>query len=162
MPNIFTPEIKKKADKILAQYETKRASILEILRLLQEEYGFINLEAEEAVAHYLEIPPIDVHEVISFYTLFYREPKAELRLNVCRTLTCSLLGGKEILEYLEQRLGVKAGEKDPRNMCSIQAVECLGACELAPMLQVNDDRYLGLLTKEKVDGLVEKYVKREV
>ncbi len=154
--NIFTPELKTKADAIVALYETRRASILEVLRLLMEHYGHISLECEEAVAHYLEIPPIAVHEVITFYTLFYTKPRAKARFNVCRTLSCALAGGPEITTYLENKLGLKSGQTDPAGRCSIQEVECLGACEIAPMLQLNDDEFIGNLTKEKIDGLILK------
>ena len=161
MDKIFTPELKAKADKIVALYETKRASILEVLRLVMEHYGHVSLEAEEAVANYLDIPPIDVREVVTFYTLFYTKPKARTRFNVCRTLSCALAGGTEILSHLESKLGLKSGQMDPAGRCSIQEVECLGACELAPMLQLNDDEFIGNLTKEKVDELVEKHAKSQ-
>ena len=156
MTQIFTPEIKKKADAILARYETKRASILEILRLLQEEYGHISLKAEETVAEYLEIPAIDVREVMTFYSLFYDKPKAKTRFHICRTLSCSLRGAEEMIRHLESKLGIKAGETTPDGKFSLHKVECLGACEIAPMLQLNDSEYIGPLTKEKVEELIKK------
>ena len=154
MNKIFTTEIKTKADAILAKYETKRAAILEILRLLQETYGHISLAIEEAVAAYLEIPTIDVREVVTFYTLFYQSPKAKTRFNVCRTLPCMLAGGEEILQYFEEKLGLKPGQMTADGGFSLETVECLGACELAPMLQFNDEEYVGWLTKEKVDEMI--------
>jgi len=156
MNPVFTSEIKSKADAILAKYETKRAPILEVLRLLQEHYGHITLEMEAACAEYLEIPPIDVREVMTFYSLFYSRPKAKTRFHVCRTLTCSLLGGEDLLKYMEQKLGVKTGEKTPDGNFFLETVECLGACEIAPMLQLNDREYVGPLTKEKIDELLNK------
>ena len=155
MEKIFTPSIKEKADAVLARYETKRASILEILRLLQEAYGHITPEAEEATAAYLGLPAIDVREVMTFYTLFYDKPRARTRFHVCRTLSCWLRGGEEMLRHLEGKLGIKAGERTPDGRYSIGKVECLGACELAPMLQMNDTGFVGPLTKEKIDALVE-------
>ena len=154
MNQIFTPEIKTKADAILTRYETKRASILEILRLLQETYGHISLETEEAVAAYLEIPVIDVREVVTFYTLFYQKPKAKTRFNVCRTLPCMLAGGDEIIKYFEEKLGIAPGQMTPDGGFSLETVECLGACEIAPMLQFNDEEFVGYLTKEKVDEMI--------
>ncbi len=151
---IFTFELKAKADAIVARYETRRASILEVLRLLMEHYGHVSLECEEAVAAYLGIPPIDVREVVTFYTLFYTKPRAKTRFNVCRTLSCAIRGGTEILAHLESKLGLKSGQMDPAGKCSIEEVECLGACEIAPMLQINDDEFVGNLTKEKIDELV--------
>ncbi len=154
MNSIFTSEIKVKADAIVAKYETKRASILEVLRFLQEHYGHISLEIEEAVAQHLEIPAIDVREVITFYSLFYSEPKAKTRFHVCQTLTCALLGGEEIVKHLEQKLGIKEGQKTADGKFSLSTVECLGACEIAPMMQLNDKEYIGPLTKEKIDALI--------
>lgn len=154
MNTIFTSEIKAKADVILARYETKRASILEILRLLQESYGHISLETEQAVAVYLEIPAIDVREVVTFYTLFYQKAKAKTRFNVCRTLPCMLAGGDELLKHFEEKLGLKPGQMSQDGEFSLQTVECLGACEIAPMLQFNDEEFVGYLTKEKVDEMI--------
>ncbi len=153
---VFKPEIKKQAEAIMARYETKRASILEILRLVQESCGYVSTEAEEAVAELLEIPAIDVHEVVTFYTLFYRKPKCKTRLNVCRTLTCALAGGDRILDHLEKKHGLRPGEAREDGSVSLQTVECLGACEIAPMMQLNDSEYIGPLTPEKIDQVLER------
>ncbi len=153
---IFNPELRKKADAIVAKYETRRASILEILRLLQEEKSFISLEAQEAVGQYLEIAAVDVREVMTFYTLFYDKPKAKTRFHICQTLSCNLMGGEEIIQHLESKLGVKAGSMTLDGKFSIHRVECLGACEHAPMMQLNDTEYIPRLTKEKVDEIVKK------
>ena len=155
MSGLFTPEIKKQADALLTRYETRRASILEVLRLLQDQYGFISREAELAVAEYLQIPPIDVHEVVTFYTLFYRRPKAKTRFHLCRTLACSLLGARGLLEHLEQKLGIKAGEMTADGKFSLDVVECLGACEIAPMMMVNDENYVGPLTVREIDKVLD-------
>ncbi len=153
---VFEGEIKKEADALLAKYETKRASILEVLRLLMEKKGHITLEMEEAVGVYLDIPPIDVREVMTFYTLFYSKPRAKTRFNVCRTLACSLTGGDQIIQYIEEKLQLKAGAMTPDAKYSLEAVECLGACEIAPMMQLNDYEFLGFLTKEKIDEIIAK------
>ena len=154
---IFPPEIKKQADAIVARYETRRASILEVLRLLQERTGYISLDAEQAVAEYLGIPAIDVREVMTFYSLFYDKPKAKTRFHVCRTLACSLAGGDEILQHLESRLGLKPGQMSADGKFFLDTVECLGACEIAPMMMVNDEEYIGNLTKEKMDEIVRRH-----
>ncbi len=153
---IFTTELKKKADEITARYETKRAALLEILRLLMDHYGHLTVEIEEAVAKYLALPAIDVHEVVTFYTLYSTKPKAKHRFCVCRTLSCSLKGAPEMIQYLEEKLGIKAGETTPDGAFSIEAVECLGACEMAPMMQVNDREFVGPLSKEKIDEMLKK------
>ena len=148
------PSFKVKADDILSKYETKRASILEILRLIQEEHGHITLDDEHAVAQYLEIPVIDVREVMTFYTLFYDKPKAKTRFNVCRTLSCSLLSAEKIIHHFEEKLGIKCGQMTADKQYSLHKVECLGACEIAPMMQLNDEKFIGNLTKEKVTDLI--------
>ena len=153
---IFTPEIRKKADEIAARYETKRASILEILRLLQEHHGHISLEAEEAVAQYLGLPAIDVREVMTFYSLFYSKPRAKTRFHVCQTLSCALLGADKIVRSFEEKLGIKPGQMTPDGKYSLNVVECLGACEIAPMLQKNDSEFVGFLTQEKVEALLQE------
>ncbi len=156
MNKYITPEFKVKSDPVVARYETKRASLLEILHLLQEVYGHITLEAEKETAEYLGIAPIDVREVMTFYTLYYEKPRAKTRFNVCRTLTCSLMGAEDIIGHLENKLGIKAGHESADGKFGLKKVECLGACELAPMLQLNDSEFVGCLTKQKVDELLKK------
>lgn len=150
----FTPELKAKADEVVARYETRRAPMLEILHLMQETYGYITKEIEAAVAEYLEVAAIDVREVMTFYTLYYTKPRAKTRFNVCRTLACALTGSKQIVNHMEEKLGIKCGQETPDGKYALQEVECLGACEIAPMMQVNDDEFVGFLTKEKVDKII--------
>ncbi len=152
---IISSELKKKAEKILSNYPQKRAALLPILRLIQETHGFISESAEQEVAQFLEIPIVDVKEVMTFYTLFLSKPCAKHQLNVCRTLTCSLMGSEKIIHYLKERLGIKVGEKTPDNKFGLETVECLGACEIAPMMIVNQE-YVGPLTVEKIDEILRK------
>jgi NADH-quinone oxidoreductase subunit E len=95
-----------------------------------------------------------VHEVVTFYTLYFQQPKGRHVVAVCHNLSCHLAGAQEILRHLEQRLGIERGETTPDGRVTLQAVECLCACEAAPMMQVND-RYEMNLTREKVDRIVE-------
>lgn len=161
MNKYITPEVKKKADAIVAKYEQSRAALLEILHLVMEVHGHITLEAEEEVAQYIGIPAIQVREVITFYTLYYTKPRAQMRLNVCRTLACTLQGGDELIRYCEKKLGVKPGHTTKDGKFGFQTVECLGACEIAPMMQVNDHHYIGNLTKEKIDAVIAGTVKQD-
>lgn len=146
-------EIKPEADKILARYEQKRAAILPVLRLYQERAGYISEEIELAVADYLGIPPVDVREVVSFYTLLRRRPVGKTCLRVCQTLSCKLRGSEGILQSIETQLGIKPGETTTDGKFSLEETECLGACELAPMMQVGDD-YVGPVTKEAVEKIL--------
>jgi len=150
-------DILQEIDKITSQYERKQAALLPVLHVVQEREGLISPESEKEVALYLGIPLVHVHEVISFYHLFRQKPKGKCHFAVCQTTSCALLGAEEIIEYLKKRLGIQPGETTSDGKFSLNVVECLGACEIAPMMQCNRD-YLGPLTKEKIDELIKKTI----
>ncbi|MBI4437056.1 MAG: NAD(P)H-dependent oxidoreductase subunit E [Candidatus Omnitrophica bacterium] len=151
----FTPSNQKKINEILPRYETKQAALLPILHLAQEQHGYLSPDVEEAVASLLGLPVVKVREVTSFYTLYEKKPCGKTPIRVCRNLSCTLLGGREILEYVRQKLGIDVGESTPDGRFRLDSVECLCACEMAPMMQVGDD-YYGPLTKEKVDQILKE------
>ena len=151
-------DLKPELDKIIGRYEKPRAAILSVLRLYQERQGYISDEIEREVAGRLGIPPIDVREVVSFYSLLRTKPAGKTCISVCRTLACNLRGSEEILEKIKSRLGVKAGETTSDGRFSLEEVECLGACELAPAVQVNDT-YLGPVMPESVDSILSENIK---
>ncbi|HVQ77274.1 MAG TPA: NAD(P)H-dependent oxidoreductase subunit E [Candidatus Binatia bacterium] len=135
-------------------YPDKRGALLPVLHLAQDAFGHVSLEVEEYVAGLFDLPASHVHEVVTFYTMFFRAPKGRHVLAVCHNLSCHLLGAKGILDHLTRRLGIQVGETTPDGKATLLAVECLCACEQAPMMQV-DDRYEGLLTSAKVDRILE-------
>ncbi len=151
--SVLTVELKNKADKICANYEVKRAAILPVMRLVQETHGAISSEAELEIAQYFAIPPADVRELMTFYTLFYSAPKGKCHIQICRTLSCALRGADELIRQSEQTLGIKTGQTTLDGAFSLDAVECLGACELAPMAKVNKD-YIGPLTKKDLEQIL--------
>ncbi|HLC40254.1 MAG TPA: NAD(P)H-dependent oxidoreductase subunit E, partial [Methylomirabilota bacterium] len=106
------------------------------------------------VARLFELSPAHVHEVVTFYTLFFQKPKGRHVVSVCHNLSCHLMNAKGIIGHLEDRLGVAPGETTPDGRITFLTVECLCACEQAPMMQV-DDRYEGNLTPEKVDRILD-------
>ena len=134
-------------------YPDKRGALLPVLHLAQDTFGYVSLEVEEYVAGLFELSPAHVHEVVTFYTLYFQQPKGRHVVAVCHNLSCHLLGAKGVIEHLTQKLGVKVGETTPDGRVTLLSVECLCACEQAPMMQV-DDRYEGYLTPEKVDGIL--------
>ncbi|MEK6529663.1 MAG: NADH-quinone oxidoreductase subunit NuoE [candidate division NC10 bacterium] len=150
----FTPEQLAEVRRLQGLYPDRRAALLPVLQLAQEAFGHISLEAEEYVAGLFDLSPAHVHEVVTFYTLFFREPKGRHVISVCHNLTCHLLGAQQVLAHLKERLGVEVGGTTPDGRVTLLGVECLCACEMAPMLQV-DDRYEGNLTAEKVDRILE-------
>ena len=128
-----------------------------LLRFVQEKEGLITPETEQMVSEYLGIPVVHVHEVVCFYHLFQQQRKGKCHFSVCQTTACALRGAEKVIEYIEQRLKIKPGETTADGKFSLSVVECLGACELAPMMQC-DKEYKGFLDKKKIDELIEKNI----
>lgn len=150
----FTAENQKKFQEILSRYPNKRAAMLPTLHLAQEQLGYISPEVEKHVAGLLEVPEVDVHEVLTFYSLFFRRPMGRHHIRLCMSIACWVRGCNEIRDYLQEKLGVEPEQVTPDGKFSWEAVpDCLGACELAPMMQFN--RYFeGNLTREKIDEIL--------
>jgi len=139
--------------RLQALYPEPRAALLPVLRMAQESWGYLTLEAEAYVASLFGLSPAHVHEVVTFYTLFHRQPVGRHVIAVCHNLSCTLRGAEDVLGYLEQKLEVEAGETTRDGRVTLLRVECLCACEVAPMMQV-DDEYVGELTREKIDAVL--------
>jgi NADH-quinone oxidoreductase E subunit len=152
---MFTAEYTKELDKITNRYEQKRAALLPLLHCVQEKEGLITPETEKNIAEYLGIPVVHVHEVVCFYHLFHQQKTGKCHFSVCQTTACALRGAEEVMEHIEKRLNIKAGETTSDGKFSFDRVECLGACELAPMMQCNKE-YKGFLDKKKIDEIIDK------
>lgn len=126
-----------------------------LLHCVQEKEGLITPEAENNLAQYLGMPVVHVHEVVSFYHLFHQQKLGKCHFSVCQTTACALRGAEGVVEHIEKRLQIKPGETTPDGKFSLGVVECLGACELAPMMQCNKD-YKGFLTNKKIDELIDQ------
>jgi NADH-quinone oxidoreductase subunit E len=137
-----------------ALYPDRRGALLPVLRFAQETFGWVSPEVETYVAGLFELSPAHVHEVVTFYTLFLKKPVGRHVLSVCHNLSCSLLGAEDVIAYLQERLGITAGETTPDGRVTLLRVECLCACEVAPMMQVDDD-FVGPLTRAKIDQVLE-------
>jgi NADH-quinone oxidoreductase subunit E len=140
--------------RLQALYPERRAALLPVLRMAQETFGSVSPEVEEYVAELFELSPAHVHEVVTFYTLFFQRPVGRHVVSVCHNLTCSLRGAEEVVAYLEERLGIEAGETTPDGRVTLLRVECLCACEVAPMMQV-DEAYVGPLDHGTLDRVLE-------
>jgi len=134
-------------------YPDRRAALLPVLRMAQERFGHVSPEAEVYVAGLFDLSPAHVHEVVTFYTLFFQKPVGRHVVSVCHNLSCTLQGAEDLIAHLEARLGIAAGETTPDGRVTLLRVECLCACELAPMLQVDED-YVGPLTRETLDAIL--------
>jgi NADH-quinone oxidoreductase subunit E len=150
----FTPEQVQEVRRLQGLYPDKQGALLPVLHMAQDAFGYISLETEEYVASLFQMSPAHVHEVVTFYTMFFQQPKGRHVVSVCHNLSCHLMGAKSIVEHLTRKLGVEVGETTADGRLTLLTVECLCACEQAPMMQV-DDRYEGLLTPEKVDRILD-------
>ena len=152
---MLNSEFKQQLDTITAKYDQKQAALLPVLHAVQEKEGFVSSAAEQDIAEYLGVPVVHVHEVVSFYHLFHQSKKGQCHFSVCQTTACALRGAEDIIGYIKEKTGLKPGETTADGKFSLSVVECLGACEIAPAMQRNKD-YVGCLTKEKIDELMEK------
>ena len=156
----FSEQAKKEIENILKTYPDKRSATLPILHLAQREFGAVSAEVEQLVADSLDLPIIKVREVLTFYTLLKKEAGGRYHLQVCRNLSCTMSGGQRLLDFISQRLALAPGETSADGKFTLTTVECLGACQLAPLMQLND-RYLGELTEDKIEAILaepEKWV----
>lgn len=144
MAFVLTPEREKKVEDLLAQYPTKRAALLPVLWLCQEQHGHIAPEIIEYVATRLELSTAAVKGVVTFYTMYFDRPVGEHVIWVCRTIACELRGAKTVQEHLERRLGCHAGHTSKDGKFTLLRAECLAACGQGPVLQIDDDHYENL------------------
>jgi NADH-quinone oxidoreductase subunit E len=136
------------------KFPKRRSAILPAMHVVLEEVGFHNRDIVRQVADLLELSEMEVNETLSFYTYFPREGVGKYHIQVCTNVSCMLLGAEQLLEYLEQKLGIKAGQTTPDGLFTLSVVECLGSCGTAPVMQINQD-YHEKLTKAKVDQILD-------
>jgi NADH-quinone oxidoreductase E subunit len=136
----YTPENRARFDEIVKRYppERRRSAVLPALYLAQYQQGYITANAIRHVAELLGITRADVEDVVSYYTMFYTKPVGTFVINVCRTLSCAVNGAGRVTEELCARLAIRPGQTDPTGTFTLMEVECLGACDRAPVLVVND------------------------
>jgi NADH-quinone oxidoreductase subunit E len=149
----FAPEQLAEVRRLQSLYPDKRGALLPVLHMAQDTFGYISLEAEAYVAGLFELSPAHVHEVVTFYTLYFQKPKGRHVVAVCHNLSCHLAGAPKILAHVKRTLGIDVGETTDDGRVTLQSVECLCACEAAPMMQV-DDRYELNLTPDRVDRIL--------
>ena len=139
-PFAYTPENRSRFDEIVKRYpaDRRRSAVLPALYLAQYQQGYITANAIRHVAELLGITCADVEDVVSFYTMFYTKPVGKFVLQVCRTLSCALNGAERVTEELTSKLGITSGQTDASGTFTLIEVECLGACDRAPVVMVND------------------------
>ncbi|HEY2149196.1 MAG TPA: NADH-quinone oxidoreductase subunit NuoE [Vicinamibacterales bacterium] len=139
-PFAYTAERRARFDEIIKRYpdDRRRSAVLPALYLVQDQQGYITANGIRHVAELLDITRADVEDVVSYYTMFYTRPVGKYVINVCRTLSCAINGAERVTEELCGKLGIKPGETDPTGTFTLMEVECLGACDRAPAVMVND------------------------
>ena len=142
--------------KEVAKYppEQKQSAVMACLAIVQHEQGHVSAAAENAVAAYLGMPPIAVHEVTTFYNMYNQQPVGRFKLNVCTNLPCQLRDGQSALDHVCQRLGVEPYGSTEDGVFTVQPSECLGACADAPVMLVNDREMLSFMGPERMDELL--------
>jgi NADH-quinone oxidoreductase subunit E len=139
-PFVYTPENRARLDEILTRYppDRRRSAVLPALYLVQHQQGYVTASAMVHVAEMLQITPADVEDVVSYYTMFYTKPMGKFVLSVCRTLSCALNGAERVTEAICDKLAIAPGQTDASGTFTLVEAECLGACDRAPVVMVND------------------------
>ena len=143
-------------DREVAKYpaDQRQSAVMACLAVVQQQEGFVSAESEKAIAEYLGMPPIAVHEVTTFYNMYNQQPLGKFKFNVCTNLPCQLRDGQQALEHLCRRLGVEEGGTTADGLFTVQKSECLGACADAPVVLVNDRQMVSFMTNPRLDELI--------
>ena len=155
----LSAEVRAEIDHWVAKFppDRRRSAVIAALHALQHERGYLTQDGMDAVAVYLGLPPIQVYEVASFYSMFETQPVGRHHISVCTNISCMLCGGEELLGHVERRLGIKVGESTPDGRFFLKKEEeCLAACNGAPMMMV-DHVYYENLTPDAVDRVLEAH-----
>lgn len=150
---LFSPEIEAEVDSHLAKYPVMRSAILPLMFIVQRERGYLDPPGVAYLANRLGLRITDIWEVATFYSMIHIEPIGRHHVQICKTLSCKIMGEPRITEHVCSKLGIKPGETTPDGKFTVSMVECLGSCGTAPMLQVGFDFYENLTT-EKVDQIL--------
>lgn len=154
----FSESTLNRVEQIIARYPEgkQKSALLPVLHIAQEEFeGYLSVDVMDYVASLLNIQPIEVYEVATFYSQYYLDPVGKHVIEICRTGPCAICGGEAIQAYLEKKLAIKIGETTPDGLFTLKAVECLGACGSAPVMQINTEFYEHLTT-EKIDQILDE------
>ncbi len=154
----FSTETLKQIEEIKNRYPKgkHKSALLPVLHIAQEEHGWLPIDVMNEVAEVLDIHPIEVYEVATFYTMFHMKPVGKYVLEICRTGPCCLVGSENLIQYLKNKLNVAEGEVTADGLFTIKPVECLASCGTGPVLQIGPDYvYHENLTEAKIDQLIE-------
>ena len=154
---MISEESKARFAKEVAKYpaDQKQSAVMACLTIVQQELGYVSAESEQFVADYLDMAPIAVHEVTSFYNMYNQQPVGKYKLNVCTNLPCQLRDGGKAMAHLKEKLGVDNNQTTEDGLFTLQQCECLGACADSPVMLVNDTTMCSFMTNDKLDELID-------
>lgn len=151
------PALETEIDEVITHYPQKRSASLMVLHALQNEFGYISPEAVDWTARKLELQPINIYELVTFYPMFREQKPGAKQIKICRTLSCALGGSHALRDHICRKLGLNTGEHGPQTTAdgkyTVEFVECLASCGTAPVMMINDDFYEGV-TQARADELV--------
>jgi len=157
----FSPSALTEYHELLGHYPTRQAALLPTLWIAQREFGWLSDEAQDYVAHLMELPSAHVRAVVSFYTMFHRKPVGRYLLDVCTNLSCRLRGADKIVDCIRRKLKIEIGETTADGKFTLGSVECLASCGTAPMLQLNQDAFVENLSEESTLKLIDELANRD-
>ena len=151
----FTPERLAQVQQMIGNYPEgkQKSALLPVLHVAQEQFGWLSEGVMDYVGTLLDIAPVEVYEVATFYTMYHLQPVGNHVIEYCRTGPCCLMGGEDVYSHLKNKLGIKTGETTPDGKFTLKEVECLAACGWGPVFQIREKYYMNL-TNEKVDEIV--------
>ena len=150
----FSPEVEAEIDRHIAKYPVRRSAILPLMFIVQRERGYLDAPGVAYLARRLSLRITDIWEVATFYSMLHTKPVGKYHIQICKTLSCKIMGEGKITEHVCNRLGIKPGETTPDGRFTVSLVECLGSCGTGPMFQINFD-YHENLTTAKVDAILD-------
>ncbi|MEN6451874.1 MAG: NAD(P)H-dependent oxidoreductase subunit E [Thermoguttaceae bacterium] len=154
--NLLVPELRKQIEALLPRYPTRQAAVLPALHLINDRLGYVPLPAVIELAGVLGLAPAQVQDTLSFYGFFKQDrPLGKHRVWVCRSISCAACGGEELLAHLSERLGISPGQTTPDGKITLEFAECLGGCDVAPAVLV-DETLHGNMTKERINAVLEQ------
>ena len=142
--------------KIIKRYRKKKGILIPLLQDIQAIYGYVPKESIEVISKELSIYPVEIYGILTFYAQFYLTPRGRHTIKVCQGTACHVMGGKEILDYLADKLRIGEGETTNDNMFSLERVACLGCCGMAPVVMIDEDFY-GRCTVQQLEDVLDKY-----
>jgi NADH-quinone oxidoreductase E subunit len=156
-PFAFTPANRERLERVAAHYppEHRRSAVIPALYIVQEQQGYITASAIRHVADVIGCTPAEVDDVVTYYAMFFRQPVGKYVVQVCRTLSCALRGAERVTAEISKTLGIAVGETDPTGTFTLMEMECLGACDRAPVVMVNNEYWQECQSPEDASRLLE-------